>query len=126
MIGDGTLTEEYGTTKSPHYTNGNAFLRNQFLRTLKEVFGDVSDCSRCYYDRSGKSRSYVAFAKWIGYLLRHWYPDARFDEVSGSLPSAFFQLPFELKVEMVRTFGDDDGHVGAHCIRFTWGGATIL
>ena len=126
MIGDGTLTEEYGTTKSPHYTNGNAFLRSQFLRIMSEVFGDVSDCTRNYFDRSGKSRSYVAFAKWIGYLLRYWYPDARFDEKSGTLPSVFLQLPLDLKAEIVQTFGDDDGHVGAHCIRFTSGGATIL
>ena len=126
LIGDGTLTEEYGTTKAPHYTNGNAFLRNQFLNTLGRVFGDVSECSRSYIDRSGKSRSYITFAKWIGYLLRHWYPDAKFDEKFGSLPSVFFQLPLALKAEIVRTFGDDDGHVGAHSIRFTSGGATIL
>ena len=126
LIGDGTLTEEYGTSKSPHYTNSSKFLRNQFLQILSSVFGDVSDCSRIYFDQSGKSRSYVAFAKWIGYLIRYLYPDAKFDEKSGSLPSAFFQLPLDLKAEMVRTFGDDDGHVGAHSIRFTSGGATIL
>lgn len=126
MIGDGSLTEEYGTSKCPQYSNRNAFLRNQFLYTISEVFGDVSNCIRCYIDRSNESRSYIAFSKWIGYLLRYWYPDARFDEVSGSLPSAFFTLPLELKAEIVRTFGDDDGHVGAHGIRFTSGGATIL
>ena len=126
LIGDGYLTKEYGTSKSPRYTNGNAFLRNQFLRTFSQVFGDVSGCSRSYFDQSGKSRSYIAFSNWIGYLIRYWYPDARFDEKSGSLPSVFLQLPFDLKAEIVRTFGDDDGHVGAHSIRFTSGGSTIL
>ncbi|MFX1509738.1 MAG: hypothetical protein ACFFBR_05465 [Promethearchaeota archaeon] len=126
LIGDGTLTEEYGTTKTPHYTNGNAVLLNQFHSTLGQVFGDVTCCTRKYIDRHGKSRSYVAFTKWLGYLLRHWYPDAGFDELHGSLPSAFLQLPLELKREIVQTFGDDDGHVGAHSIRFTSGGSTIL
>ncbi|NIM98173.1 MAG: hypothetical protein GTO24_08865, partial [candidate division Zixibacteria bacterium] len=126
LIGDGTLTEEYGTSKTPHYTNGSAFLRNQFLHKMSAVFGDVSDCTRSYSDRSGKSRSYVAFTKWIGYLIRYLYPDARFDEKSGSLPAVFLKLPLDLKAEMVRTFGDDDGHVGTHSIRFTSGGSTIL
>jgi hypothetical protein len=126
LIGDGYLPKQVGSARTPSYTNGNKFLRNQFEQILSNVFGDVSECSRSYVDESGKSRSYIAFAKWIGYVIRHWYPDAEFDELAGCLPSDFFQLSFDLKVEMVRTFGDDDGHVGAHGIRFTSGGATIL
>ncbi len=126
LIGDGYLPKEYKTPRAPNYTNGNSFLREQFLDTLSSVFGDVSNCSRLYIDSSEKARSYVAFTQWIGYTLRHWYPDARFDHVEGSLPERFLQLPLELKAEMVRTFGDDDGHVGAHSIRFTSGGSTIL
>jgi hypothetical protein len=126
LIGDGYLPKSVGSARTPAYTNGNMFLREQFHQTFARVFGDVSNCTRSYIDKSEKGRSYVAFSKWLGYLIRHWYPDARFDELEGSLPSAFFELPFELKTEIVQTFGDDDGHVGAHSIRFVSGGATIL
>ncbi len=126
LIGDGYLPKRVGSARTPSYTNGNEFLRKQFHKILGNVFGDISECSRSYEDKSGKSRSYIAFSKWIGYVIRHWYPDAEFDELSGRLPKAFFELPFALKAEVVRTFGDDDGHVGAHSIRFTSGGATIL
>lgn len=126
LIGDGYLPKLQGTARTPAYTNGNNFLRKQFHAILGEIFGNVIECSRSYEDTSGKSRSYIAFSKWMGYVIRHWYPDAEFDELSGRLPKAFFELPFMLKAEIVRTFGDDDGHVGAHSIRFTSGGATIL
>ncbi len=126
LIGDGYLPKLKGSAKVPSYSNSEIFLRLQFLQCLNLVFGDVSDCSRHYIGKTKKSRSYVAFSKWLGYVLRFWYPDAKFDHLSGSLPSVFFGLPLELKAEMVRAFGDDDGHVGAHSIRFTSGGATIL
>jgi hypothetical protein len=126
LVGDGSIKREYGTNYRPSYTNSNSFLRNQFVDCLSQSFGNITDCVYHYVDRSSHSRSYIAFSQWIGYLLLHWYPDARFDEKSGSLPSVFLQLSLDLKAEMVRTFGDDDGHVGAHCIRFTSGGSTIL
>ncbi len=126
LIGDGYLPELKGSTKVPSYSNSEAILRLQFLQCLKQVFGDISHCSRHYVGKTKKSRSYVAFSKFLGYIIRYWYPDAKFDHLNGSLPSLFFELPIELKAEMVRAFGDDDGHVGAHCIRFTSGGATIL
>jgi hypothetical protein len=126
LIGDGYLPKLKGSSKAPSYSNTEAFLRLQFLQCLNLVFGDVSDCSRHYIGKTKKSRSYVAFSKWIGYVLRFWYPDAKFDHQNGSFPSSFFALSLELKAEMVRALGDDDGHVGAHCVRFTSGGATIL
>ena len=126
LIGDGYLPQLKGSTKVPSYSNSEAFLRLQFLQCLRQVFGDISHCSRHYVGKTKKSRSYVAFSKFLGYIIRYWYPDAKFDHLNGSLPSSFFELPFELKAEMVRAFGDDDGHVGAHCIRFTSGGSTIL
>ena len=126
LIGDGFLSKEYASNKRPVYTNSSPFLLDQFATTLSKVFGDVSSCLYRYSGSSVKTRSYVAFSQWIGYVLKHWYPDARYDHVKGSLPERFLQLPLELKVEIVRTFGDDDGHVGAHSIRFTSGGSTIL
>jgi hypothetical protein len=126
LIGDGYVPKLQGAARTPAYTNGNEFLRAQFLELLGNVFGDVSECSRSYVDKSGNSRSYIAFSKWVGYVIRHWYPDAEFDELSGRLPEAFFGLPVASKAEVVRAFGDDDGHVGAHSIRFTSDGLTIL
>jgi hypothetical protein len=126
LIGDGSIKREFGTNYRPSYTNGNRFLREQFVECLSQCFGNVTDCIYRYIDKSGHSRSYIAFSQWLSYVLQYLYPDARFDEENGSLPASFFQLPLKLKTEMVRTFGDDDGHVGAHSIRFTSGGATIL
>ncbi|MFX1566581.1 MAG: hypothetical protein ACFFCH_11370, partial [Promethearchaeota archaeon] len=126
LIGDGYVPKDRATTRVPSYSNSNDFLRAQFVECLSSSLGDVSGCIREYIDKSVHQRSYIAFAQWIGYIIRHLYPDAKFDEIHGSLPSTFLQLPLELKCEIIRTFGDDDGHVGAHCIRFTSGGATIL
>lgn len=126
MIGDGYIPKDRATSRVPSYSNSNDFLRAQFIECLSNVFGDVTECIREYVDKSKHQRSYVALAQWIGYVLRYLYPDAKFDEINGSLPNAFFHLPLELKSIIVRTFGDDDGHVGAHSIRFTSGGGTIL
>ncbi len=126
MIGDGYMPPYRGSTRRPAYTNGNSFLRQQFLHCLSKVFGDVSNCTYSYLDNSEKMRSYIAISQWIGYILQHWYPDAKYDEIEGSLPASFFDLPLDLKAVIVRTFGDDDGHVGAHSIRFASGGPTIL
>ncbi len=126
MIGDGFIPKEKGSTKVPMYSNSNDFLRSQFSKCLSQILGDVSGCTREYVDKTRHARSYVALTQWLGYIFRYWYPDAEFDELKGALPARFFELPLELKAEMVRTFGDDDGHVGAHSIRFTSGGETIL
>ncbi len=46
FLGDGHLDVSIGDTKSPHYSNTNSFLRNQFAKCLRTVFGDVTDCIR--------------------------------------------------------------------------------
>jgi hypothetical protein len=126
LIGDGYVPKDRATTRVPSYSNSNDFLRAQFVECLSSTLGDVSKCIREYVDKSIHQRSYIAFAQWIGYVIRHLYPDANFDETQGSLPNAFLHLPFELKTVIVQTFGDDDGHVGSHSIRFTSGGSMIL
>lgn len=126
MLGDGHLPRVTGTQDRPNYTNGNAFLRSQFRDCMFRVFGDVTGCLHSYIDRAGKSRSNLTFPNWIGCILREFYPDAQFGQMEAALPAAFFSLPLKLKAVAVRTFGDDDGHVGAHSIRFVSGAKMIL
>ncbi|MFQ5818605.1 MAG: hypothetical protein ACE5I5_01265 [Candidatus Heimdallarchaeota archaeon] len=123
FIGDGYLDVSLGSPKSPSYSNSSSFLRFQFIDCLRKVFGDVTDCVR---ENISKKDKQIVLSKLLGYLIQSFYPDAKFSQQEGNIPKRFFGLPFDLRVEAIRTFGDDDGSVGPFGIRFTTGCQQVL
>lgn len=123
FMGDGHLDVTVGDTKSPHYSNTSSFLRTQFVDCLQKVFGDVTDCIR---ENISKKDKQIVLSKLLGYLLQSFYPDSKFSQLDGNIPKRFFDLPFHLKVEAIKTFGDDEGNVGPNGIRFTTGCQQVL
>lgn len=124
FMGDGFIHPIVGVAKSSCYSNQNARLRDGFVSNLKEIFGDVSTCTK--EKLSDRDRLHVSVPKWIAYLLAYFYPDARFGQLRSKLPNIIFSLPRELKVEAVRTLADDDGSVQELCIRFVSGSPALL
>ncbi len=124
FIGDGSIYPIVGSTKVSTYTNQNACLRKGFISCLKEIFGDVSSCIREML--SDQNRPHVRVPKWIPYVLADFYPDALFGQLRSKMPSIIFSLPYELKIEAIRTLADDDGSVQELCIRFVSGSRALL
>ncbi|MFQ6124205.1 MAG: hypothetical protein ACE5R6_06295 [Candidatus Heimdallarchaeota archaeon] len=116
FMGDGHLDVSIGDTKSPSYSNSSSFLRSQFVDCLRTVFGDINDCVR---ENISKKDKQIVLSKLLGDLIQSFYPDAKFSQQDGNIPKRFFDLPFHLRVEAIRTFGDDDGSVGPFGVRFT-------
>jgi len=123
FIGDGHLDTRVNDAKAAAYSNSSEFLRTQFVKCLKEVFGDIDECIR---ESLGEHDNLIVITKTLGYLIQSLYPDAKFSQLDGSIPKRFFDLPFHLRVEAIRTFGDDDGSVGPFGIRFTTGCEQVL
>ena len=123
FIGDGYLNAYVSGPIVSAYNNFNEFLRAQFVKCLKEVFGDIDECVHEYL---GKKDQKIVITKTIAYLIQSLYPDAKFSQQDGNIPKRFFDLPFHLRVEAIRTFGDDDGSVGPFGIRFTSGCEQVL
>jgi len=124
FMGDGSIYPLVGSTKPSAYNNQNTDLRKQFISDLSVLFGDVSLCAR--EDLSSQTRAHVNVAKWITYVVAHFYPDARFGQSRSRLPRILFSLPRELKIEAIRALADDDGSVQELCIRFVSGSRTLL
>ncbi len=124
FMGDGSIYPIVGSTKVSAYSNQNAQLREGFIASLREVFGDVSSCIR--EDLSQRNRLHVRVPKWIPYILAHLYPDALFGQLQSKLPEIIFSLPRHLKIEAIRALADDDGSVQELCIRFVSGSSALL
>lgn len=110
LVGDGYGGGIYENSKkqryyeSPHYTNINKELVNEFIEDLK-VFGNVP------YNKKEKWDCFKIIIPWsIKYILEHIYK-VKISASKGRFPRRFFNLPKRFIYQILKAFCDDEGTI---------------
>lgn len=102
FICDGCISSE----RVPMYINSNENLLENFVDSVREVFGDVPISKRKVKD---KTRNYV-LPRIISDIMLNFY-NIPFDSENSRLPERVFELPDEFGCSVIRSVVDDEGHV---------------
>jgi len=101
LIGDGG-----SCACEAYYTNSNETLIHEFLRLLRNVFGETH-----YRIRLRSNGTYkIGIGLTILKLLHHIYK-LKFRTFTARVPQPLFELPREFAAAFLCTFGDDEGNV---------------
>ena len=114
-----------GKNHPPAYFNTESTLVDNFSKDL-ELFGQINITRRIRIPKEGNKPLYsVEFPKVISHVLRHIYK-IKFGSKSSRLPKNFFFLSIKLANQIVKSFADDESHVGESFIIFVSSNRKLL
>lgn len=101
ISGDGCLSKKY-----IRYANTNSILRNEFLRDIKQIFGNITITKGVV--NSGTPFIHITNKKTLQYFLRY-LNDYKSNKIK--IPTIIKQSNLNLQKEYLRAFYDDEGSV---------------
>lgn len=115
-----------GKNHSPAYFNTEKILVDNFCKDLK-VFGqmEITRRTRSPKEKNNRLLYITEFPKVVSYILRHIYK-IQFGSKLSRLPESFFFLPKELVIQVIKSFADDESHVGESFVIFVSSNKNLL